>query len=88
MQLNNLGIGIRLAMGFGFLLVLIAIANAVAIMQFRSVSTVNTRIIERDWIKAEAANRSGSTNLYSSDKWMIGASSRAEIGLARSPLHE
>ena len=61
MQLNNFSIGIRLAMGFGFLLVLIAIANAVAIMQFRSVSTVNTRIIERDWIKAEAANTINAT---------------------------
>ena len=29
--------------------------------------------------------RSGSTNLDSADKWMMGASSRAEIGLARSP---
>lgn len=56
MQLNNLGIGIRLSLGFGFLLVLIVIANAVAVVQFSAISTINTRIIERDWVKAEAAN--------------------------------
>jgi methyl-accepting chemotaxis protein len=56
MQLNNLNIGIRLTLGFGFLLVLIAIANVVAGMQFGAVSTINTRIIEKDWVKAEAAH--------------------------------
>lgn len=61
MQLNNLGIGIRLSLGFGFLLVLIVIANAVAVVQFSAISTINTRIIERDWVKAEAANTINAT---------------------------
>lgn len=61
MQLNNLGIGVRLTLGFGFLLVLIVIANAVAVIQFSAVSTINTRIIEKDWVKAEAANTINAT---------------------------
>lgn len=61
MKLNNLGIGLRLALGFGLLLVLTVIANAVAVFQFNEVSSINTRIIERDWVKAEAANAINAT---------------------------
>lgn len=61
MKLNNVGIGLRLALGFGLLLVLTAIANAVAVFQFSQVGAINTRIIEQDWIKAEAASTINAT---------------------------
>ena len=52
----NLKIGIRLGVGFGLLIVMMAVMAAVAVTRFREVSAVNTRIIEKDWVKAEAAN--------------------------------
>lgn len=61
MKLNNIGIGLRLALGFGLLLLLTIIANVVAIIQFSQVKAINTRIIEQDWIKAEAASTINAT---------------------------
>lgn len=61
MRLNNLSIGLRLTLSFAFLLVLAVIANTVAIVQFGYVSSINTRIIEKEWVKADAANTINAT---------------------------
>ena len=56
MKLTNLPIGLRLSLGFGLLLVLMTIGNGVAVMQYTTVGAINSRIIEQDWVKAEAAS--------------------------------
>ena len=61
MSFQNLRIGVRLAWGFGLLIVLTLLAIAVAIVRFGQVSEVNTRIIESDWVKADAANTINAT---------------------------
>ena len=48
-------VGQRLALGFGLLLMICA-TNAIAVLQFDSIGQINQRIIEKDWVKAEAAN--------------------------------
>jgi methyl-accepting chemotaxis protein len=55
MKLANLRIGRRLGLGFGLLLLLMLVGNGVAIVQFTAVGAVNNRIIEKDWVKSEAA---------------------------------
>ena len=55
MKLANLRIGRRLGLGFGLLLVLMLIGNGMAVVQFTAVGAVNSRIIEKDWVKSEAA---------------------------------
>ena len=61
MSFQNLRIGVRLGWGFGLLIVLTVVAIAVAILRFSQVGEVNTRIIESDWVKAEAANTINAT---------------------------
>lgn len=56
MKFQNLKIGARLAIGFGLLIVLAVLAIATAIVRFQQVGEINTRIIDSDWVKAEAAN--------------------------------
>ena len=56
MKLSNLKIGTRLGLGFGILCLMMVIMAAVSIVRFDDVDTINTRIIEDDWVKADAAN--------------------------------
>ncbi|WP_342132310.1 methyl-accepting chemotaxis protein [Hydrogenophaga sp. OTU3427] len=55
MSFQNLRIGMRLALGFGLLIAFTVLAIALAVLRFSQVAEVNTRIIEADWVKAEAA---------------------------------
>ncbi len=52
----NLKIGVRLAIGFGILIAMMLAMAGAGLQRFAEVNTVNTRIIEKDWVKAEAAN--------------------------------
>lgn len=61
MKLANLRIGRRLGLGFGLVLLLMLVGNSVAIVQFTAVGTVNNRIIEKDWVKSEAATTINAT---------------------------
>jgi len=61
MFFQNLRIGVRLAWGFGLLIFLSLVAIAVATVRFTQVGEVNTRIIELEWVKAEAANTINAT---------------------------
>jgi methyl-accepting chemotaxis protein len=56
MKFSNLKIGIRLATAFGLILAAMTLIVAVAQMAFVQVGEINQRIIEKDWVKAEAAN--------------------------------
>ena len=61
MSFQNLRIGMRLALGFGLLIAFTVLAIALAVLRFSQVAEVNTRIIESDWVKAEAANSINAT---------------------------
>jgi methyl-accepting chemotaxis protein len=52
----NLKIGVRLGFGFGLLITMMIFMVAIGLVRFAQVGEVNTRIIEQDWVKAEAAN--------------------------------
>ncbi|MBC7859657.1 MAG: MCP four helix bundle domain-containing protein, partial [Burkholderiaceae bacterium] len=56
MKIANLKIGTRLCGAFGLLLALMAGLIVIAILQFDDVGRINGRIIEQDWVKADAAN--------------------------------
>jgi methyl-accepting chemotaxis protein len=56
MNFQNLRIGVRLAAGFGLLIVLTVLAIGVAVVRFDRVAEINTRLIESEWVKADAAN--------------------------------
>ena len=49
-------IGIRLGAGFGILIVMMLVMALVSVVRFNELSDINDRIIEKDWVKAEAAN--------------------------------
>mgnify|MGYP003614596146 FL=1 len=49
-------IGTRLGMTFGLLIVMMLAIVVVGLVRFGSVADLNTRIVEEDWVKAEAAN--------------------------------
>lgn len=53
----DLKIGARLNAGFGVLIIMMLAMAALAYMRFAEVSAINTRIIQKDWVKAEAANQ-------------------------------
>lgn len=52
----DLKIGVRLSIGFGILIIMMLGMGAVGLLRFAEVNAVNSRIIEKDWVKAEAAN--------------------------------
>jgi methyl-accepting chemotaxis protein len=54
--LGSFRIGTRLGVGFALLNLLSLLMVAVALVRFSSVGDINTRIIEKDWVKADAAN--------------------------------
>ncbi len=56
MNIGNLKIGTRLGIGFGVLIVITLLLVAFAEIRFMQIGAINTRIIEQDWVKAEAAN--------------------------------
>lgn len=56
LHFSDLKISIRLATGFGILILMMLGMGSIALLRFTEVDTVNTRIIEKDWVKAEAAN--------------------------------
>lgn len=55
-QFSDLKISLRLAVGFGILIVMMLGMGSIAWLRFAEVDAVNTRIIEKDWVKAESAN--------------------------------
>ena len=56
MAFNDLRIGIRMGAGFGLLILMMLVMTLVSVMRFGDVAEINDRIIEKDWVKAEAAN--------------------------------
>ena len=56
LKLSNMRIGRRLGMGFALLIAMMLSIVAVTLLRFSDVSAINNRIIEKDWLKADAAN--------------------------------
>lgn len=56
LNFNNMRIGQRLGIGFGLLILTTVAIIAVTLFRFNDVSSINTRIIDKDWLKADAAN--------------------------------
>jgi len=56
MNVANLKIGTRLGAGFGLLNLMMLAMVVIGLLRFANVGEVNNRIIEKDWVKAEAAN--------------------------------
>ena len=56
MGLNNLRIGVRMGLGFGLLIAMMLAMVVVSVLRFAEVGDINDRIIEKDWVKADAAN--------------------------------
>ena len=56
MKMAKMTIGTRLIAGFGLVLSLMAVLIVVNIVRLTMIGDINTRIIEKDWVKADAAN--------------------------------
>jgi methyl-accepting chemotaxis protein len=52
----NMKVGTRLSVGFGLVLSMSVIIIAIAIIRFSSIGEINDKIIEKDWVKADATN--------------------------------
>jgi len=61
MNISNLKIGVRLAVAFGAVLVLMAVLIGVGLQRLDSISRLNAAIIDKDWVRADAAATVGST---------------------------
>ena len=90
MSFQNLRIGVRLGLGFGLLIVLMLMAIAVAVVRFSQVSEVNTRIIESDWVKADAANTINATTRANARRTMelLIVNDAAELARVRTRIAE
>lgn len=53
---RHLGIGLRLGLGFGALLALMVLAIGLSILRFGQVGQTMHRIVDEDWVKAQAAS--------------------------------
>ena len=56
MGFSDLKIGVRMGVGFGLLITMMLVMVVVAVLRFSDVGEINDRIIEKDWVKAEASN--------------------------------
>ncbi|WP_293777564.1 methyl-accepting chemotaxis protein [uncultured Oxalicibacterium sp.] len=54
MNMSNMKIGTRLGLGFGFVSLLMVVLIAVALYRFDQVGNINHRMVDEDWVKAEA----------------------------------
>lgn len=61
MKFSNLRIAVRLSLGYALLIGMMLVCIGIALARFGQVAEVNTRIIEKDWVKAEAANAINAT---------------------------
>jgi methyl-accepting chemotaxis protein len=54
-KISDMKIGARLGIGFGLVLILMAVLVVVGLMRFSAIEEINSRIVEKDWVKADAA---------------------------------
>lgn len=56
MKTSSMTVAARLSAGFGLVLSLMLVLIVVNIMRLATIGEINSRIIEKDWVKADAAN--------------------------------
>jgi len=78
MGFSDLKIGVRMGVGFGLLITMMLVMVVVAVLRFGDVGEINDRIIEKDWVKAEAANVINATTRANARRTM-------ELVIATSP---
>jgi methyl-accepting chemotaxis protein len=90
MSFQNLRIGVRLGAGFGLLIVFTLAAVVLATLRFSQVAEVNTRIIDSDWVKAEAANTINATTRANARRTMelLIVSDPAQLAQVRTRIAE
>lgn len=87
-NIRDLKIGVRLGLGFGAILCTMGVMIAVGIVRFLSVGEINTRIIEVDWVKAEAANTINATTRANARRTMelIIASDKNQLAAVKTDI--
>lgn len=53
---TSMRVATRLSLGFGLVLLLLVLLIAVGLLRFQEIGALSSRIIEQDWVKAEAVN--------------------------------
>ena len=56
MSIANMKIGLRLGVAFGLILILMVVVIVSGLVRFASIGETSSKMIEKDWVKAEAAN--------------------------------
>jgi methyl-accepting chemotaxis protein len=80
MKFNDLKIGTRLGLGFGLLIFFSVLAVVIAILRLNGIGGINTRIIESDWVKAQAAGTINATTRANARRTM-------ELLISTDPAH-
>jgi methyl-accepting chemotaxis protein len=86
----NLRIGTRLATGFGLLITMMVSMVVIGLVRFTQVGEVNTRIIEKDWVKAEAASVINATTRANARRTMelLIATSPAQVAQIKQSIND
>ena len=61
MNITNMKIGTRLGVGFGLVLLLMVTLIMVGVTRLSSIGEITSKLIEKDWVKAEAASTINAT---------------------------
>ena len=61
MKIANLKVGTRLTTGFGLVLLMMVILISIGFARLTNIGDLNNKMIEKDWVKADAANTINST---------------------------
>ena len=61
MNFANMKIGTRLGLGFGLVLLLMVSLIVVGLLRLANIGKTSSKMIEKEWVKAEAANTINAT---------------------------
>lgn len=86
MNIANMKIGARLGTGFGLVLMLMVTLIAVGLVRLASIGEITSKIIEKDWAKAEAANTINVTTRANARRTMELLITTDQAGIAK--IHE
>lgn len=88
MGFNDLRIGVRMGLGFGLLITMMLVMVIVGVLRFGDVGEINDRIIEKDWVKADAANVINATTRVNARRTMelVIATNPEQIARAKSDI--
>jgi methyl-accepting chemotaxis protein len=61
MRMTNVTVATRLATGFGLVLLMMTIIIVIGLMRLTGIGEINSKVIDKDWLKADAANTINAT---------------------------